>query len=504
MRINKELVLFDHSRISVLRFILYVSLGFASVLIPIVLWRAKLPNISSTYGAEYLIFEIFGFCASIALVVFAYLELRKHKGAALERFLPIILLLAVSFFYLIFIAEYSAKSWDYEALEGAAKALIEGENPYNGLYLYPPLGVQLFSWAYQFVETVASRIQTNASPAEIWYLVFYLYQCGQFFLIQIAFILCYYFARALRLKIVPASVLVTILLLWNNPLFRTLKFNQVNLYILVLFLTAILLLRRHPVLSGFAAALGGHIKLYPLILIFPWAATRKIAAIIGAVIGFLGILLIQTNVGRNWGLWSQFLAFASSPYEKVQFLTITYFRDNSLHSFIYNIFRTLAYIEGSDEPRFRLASAIYFMAALAVIIWFVLRFLSRERAYRVPVEKTEQNNDGLLRDTLRLFGHSMDAMALVLIISPIVWEHQYILAIPLVIWTLSLYGKGKYWQIGIAAFLMFGLPTFDIFPFSYHRIAGLMMLLHYNKPQSRQLKRSGNTLDMKQSTNMSN
>jgi len=43
-------------------------------------------------------------------------------------------------------------------------------------------------------------------------------------------------------------------------------------------------------------------------------------------------------------------------------------------------------------------------------------------------------------------------------------------------------GSKGLWPIGIAAFLMFGLPRFDVMPQSYHRIAGLVLLLHGTPP----------------------
>jgi hypothetical protein len=76
----------------------------------------------------------------------------------------------------------------------------------------------------------------------------------------------------------------------------------------------------------------------------------------------------------------------------------------------------------------------------------------------------------------------MDALALGLMTSPVVWEHHYVLAIPLVIWAFATQGMARPWQVGIGAFLIFAIPTFDVFPLSYHRILGLLFLVHITWP----------------------
>ena len=78
----------------------------------------------------------------------------------------------------------------------------------------------------------------------------------------------------------------------------------------------------------------------------------------------------------------------------------------------------------------------------------------------------------------------MDAVALTLLISPLVWENHYVLAVPLALWAVATRWRDRPWQIGIGVFLMFALPTFDVFPLSYHRIVGLLMLLQLTSPKA--------------------
>ncbi len=115
-----------------------------------------------------------------------------------------------------------------------------------------------------------------------WNLVFYFYECMQFFLLILAYFLCYRFSIENGLKRLPAAVVVSILFVFNNALASTLKYNQVNLWVLNLALLAILLVDRYPVLAGVAVALGGHLKLYPFILLVPWVLTKQWRALASA------------------------------------------------------------------------------------------------------------------------------------------------------------------------------------------------------------------------------
>jgi hypothetical protein len=70
-----------------------------------------------------------------------------------------------------------------------------------------------------------------------------------------------------------------------------------------------------------------------------------------------------------------------------------------------------------------------------------------------------------------------------LLLSPLVWEHHYVIAVPMAIWAIALYGASMPWQIGTAVLLIFVPPTFDVFPFSYHRLAGLLLLVASMRPE---------------------
>lgn len=120
---------------------------------------------------------------------------------------------------------------------------------------------------------------------------------------------------------------------------------------------------------------------------------------------------------------------------------------------------------------------------MAVLLWFCLRFYQRERAYSLTV--SQHDSSFSLQDVqfFRVSGHIVDCAALMLLISPMVWEHHYVIALPLAVWAVAMQGSSRPWPVAIALILMFAIPTFDFFPFSYHRLVGLFILIIVASPR---------------------
>jgi hypothetical protein len=109
---------------------------------------------------------------------------------------------------------------------------------------------------------------------------------------------------------------------------------------------------------------------------------------------------------------------------------------------------------------------VYLVAAAAVAVLLAARVLRRERLAPAGVG-----------ETLRQHGHAADALALGLIAAPIVWEHHYVLALPILAWAAGACAPERRVLLGAAALAMLAVPTFDVFPWSWHRLAGLVALL---------------------------
>jgi hypothetical protein len=204
-----------------------------------------------------------------------------------------------------------------------------------------------------------------------------------------------------------------------------------------------------------------HLKLYPAVLLLPLLANGAWRAALWTAAAALGVVGLQTAFFTDFTPWHQFAEFMARTYPG-EFA----FRNASFHSLAVNVSRFVLGIPPRDVlGEVRLASTLF---SLAMAGWLVLRVAARRRQ---PPAETRLLEDGV------------DALAFSLLISQSVWEHHYVLALPLLIRAVAIHGRDRTLWIALAGFLTFGMPTFDLFPFSYHRAVGLLMLLRITRPR---------------------
>jgi len=443
-------------------------------LLPGVLWAAHLPILGSTGGPRYEVVELFGFTTSLAIIALAWPELRRLRAAGAAELVPVVLPLLAALLFLTHVSEHSVRSPDYRDYERASQAIVAGQDPYQyGRYLYPPLPGQALAGAFGALDRATRLAGKPQSPEVLWDGVFFLTQCAQYFLLLATWFLLYRLGQTLGFDRASAAALVTVLLVVSNPTFRLLKFNQVNLWVVDTLLLGTLWLRARPFAAGLVVALGAHIKLYPALLLAYWAALRRWAAVAGGVVGLALLALATSGGGRDWTVWGQFVRFAPS------FPKGGDFRDNGLHAVVRNLLRFGARIADRNDPwLLTVTGRITAVLTLAVLAWFAWRFVRRERVVRSwPEDAGEQ------AATWRVCGHLADAVGLALLVAPIVWEHHYLLALPLVVFAAAVAGRERPWPVALGWFLMFALPTFDVFPLSWHRLAGLLLMLWVTGPE---------------------
>jgi len=458
--------------------LLYTFVAVVAVVLPLVALAADLPRIGQ-WSSLLTCWRRFALLASLGILAIAYRQIKKLPTKTFWNLLPTLLWVVVSLHFLSLFTQYPTKSSDYGVYEQAAKDVAAGKSPYYfEIFQYPPLMAQVMAGVAQATENVASGLGLDATRLEPWDVVYYLYQCMQFLLIVLLYGLAYLFARSLGLGKAAGAVVVSALLVFNTPLLDILRWNQMDLWMVNTILAAVLVVQNRPYLSGVALALGGHIKLYPLIVLGPWALARRWRTVVGAVVAGGAIVLLQTNFGRSWHLWREFL----SNYGQ-----FSLHRIDPINASVYNLVHTLLYpmwnMSGMDQSTLlTVVSWIIGAVNVALLIWFAVRFFQREKAYQQiaqPGAAPSRNNRPLRS---RLYGHAMDAIALGLLVSPSVWVHHYILALPIVVWLIGTRGSSKPWLVGIAAALMLLLPATGVFPFNYHRVAGLVMALILTPP----------------------
>ena len=440
--------------------ILYAALGLLAVLAPLALAEWAPPFVGMSYSQRSLPFELLGLTGG-ALWLFAAWRAWPRARCGVAPFLEVAAPLLVALHFLVLTSEYAERRFDYDCYEYAGRALLAGQNPYEvGLiYLYPPLTAKAMATAFQVTSAAGGALGWSAARDDVWDRVFYLYQCAQLALAIGAYFLLRRFASVVGLAAVWTPALVGALLLFGNPVFRTLRHGQVNLWILDLSLVSVLAARRLPALSGAALALAGHVKLYPLLLALPMAIRRRWRALAWSV-GFVALIgFALADWGRDLTLWREFADFARREFPGEIAL-----RNTSPHAIAWNATRFL-----TGAPR--AVGALAGFAGAGFAAWYAARAWRRERALR------EMSVAGETVETRAFATHAADALAFSLLVSPSVWEHHYVLALPLALVAVSLRGLERPGLVALGLFLVFGMPTFDLFPLSLHRLAGMLLLL---------------------------
>lgn len=443
------------------RWFAYLGLALLATLTPRFLARLDLPILGRTS------FDLFAGTASLALALIGLYEWRARIRSSWPALAPLLAFLLVAFATLQFITEHSVRDWDYLCYQTAAQDLLAGRNPYQEgnlhSYLYPPLTAQLFAAAWLTLDAGARGLGLHPAPQALWDLLFYFYQCAQLFMVCLLFLLCYRLATRLGLDPALAAAITAALLLVNTPLHRTLKLNQVNLWVLNSVLGAMLLAGARPLAAGLLAAFAGHLKLYPFVLAAPWLLARRWAALCALVAGAALLLLLSTAGGRDWSIWAHWLAFFRA------FPVGTRVRDNSLHSLSWNLLLPLKRLLDLPDPSYAsVVGLLTTILSLAVLGWFIWRVARRQRTDSSPAD-------------LRLLHQSLDLWTATLLLSPVVWEHHYLFALPLVLWAFA-WHRHRPWPVILAAALIFWLPTFHLYLLSYHRLAGLLLLFWLTRP----------------------
>lgn len=454
------------------KFYRFALLYWMAVFAALFLWSRKWEILRAIAIEQEQLFGIFGFCAFCVIVYAAYMDFRSKDRLSLKNMILIGLPILISLFFLALIVELSLKSWDYQQYEAAFKAIVNNDNPYlSTRYLYPPFFADLMVFVYRIGEWLFPLIGLNIRVDSPWTFVFYIHQSALLFFLLFAYYLSLQFAERVGMGQLKGMLFVSALFLFNVPVLRTVIYNQVNFYILVSILVSMLALSQYPLTAGASVALGGLIKLYPFAFVGPLLLTKKWKAVLGIVAGGFLVVMLETNFFRNILLWKEFVKFyLSFPLERES----SWFRNSSPFSFLRSTFE----LTGLPE---KFVSPVFFLVLFAILVWYAIRFLQRERIYAQAVSQSADFAMGI--EMFRNFGHLIDFSVLSLLIAPSAWEHHYVIAIPLVIWAFATRSKDAPWLVMLGLVSIFLLPVFNIFPFSYLRMAGLILLLILVSPQ---------------------
>lgn len=445
-----------------------LALSFGLLLIvPVVLYAidssVDSPWLAYSYIRDSSLFEYFGFVGAVVLLVNIGIVRKQNKfKKEYDKVFQIFFAVFV-FLQLIFFSELSRMGNDYQAYQESVRALLAGQSPYHSSftashpYIYPPLLAQGMAFIYRAVSWIWLHITSQGlKEVDAFSFLFYFFQYLQFCLTILSFTLSYLVARKFRIHPRSAAFLVFILFSVNLPLYRNFSQNQINLWILVGLLLAILWVQKRSFLSGLVIAIGAQLKLYPIIQVLPWILSKKWRAITGLFVTLSGIFLLETSGGKSLALWSDFLFYIQKVEKGVAL------RNNSIYSLSFNLSRL---IFGNRVDPVNISTTILWIILTGLLtVWIFIRMYRRM-----------QLKDACPED--QLIGNMMDAIFLMLFLSPSVWDHHLVAVIPVAIWAISKHPEKLLGSIGLALIFIFFLPTFDVFFFSYSRLAGLVLLL---------------------------
>ena len=351
----------------------------------------------------------------------------------------------IAFLYLNVLRE-RVRYGDIDYYTQAAFALVQN-TPLPDTYFYPPLWATLLSFLTPLGENGILLIAWIANVLSL--LLFYI-------LLQ----------RVLELyQFTPAAAALTstLFILVNMPVIRTFMYVQVNFHVMNFILLSILFYRRDRVfLSALMLALAVHFKASPAVLVLASLPFDK----------------LRTPLEFNWkwllwfavsmiliGLFPAAL-YGIQPYMDFinNFLFINAPHALSMHdsSFDSAIGMALSYVRADFAIVRLLVLLAKGLTALAVIFLCI-----RSRGFF-------SNKEG----KAHLFDSIVPLFVGMTLLSPLVWEHHAMfLTLPFLLLLKKLESPAEWLLYGTVYLLVFLVPTFDYFPWSYGRLLGILILL---------------------------
>jgi hypothetical protein len=238
------------------------------------------------------------------------------------------------------------------------------------------------------------------------------------------------------------------------PVIRTFMYVQVNFHVMNFILLSLLLYRNRPFLSALMLALAIHFKASPAILALAF--------------------LLELN--WKWLLWFALsliliavfplVLYGTGPYLDFinNFLFINAAQGWSLHdsSFDSAIGTALSYVRADFAVVRVLVLAAKALTAMAVIF-----LCFRTRGFFTRGE-----------DRRHLYDAILPLFVGMTLLSPLVWEHHALfLTLPFLLLLKKLESPAEWMLYGAVYLLVFLTPIFDYFPWSYGRLAGILLLL---------------------------
>lgn len=411
------------------------------------------------------VFQIWGWGTTVLLFLWMWCDLWKpqfKQWDVTENTIAVIFPFFVGVFLLNLICQTPFFADDFTYFRVTSEAMMAGGNPYTVAQFpqcFPPPILYIYSGLYEFAHYLLSFAQFEyRTPGAEWAIVFFFTMVLQWASFLCLTLLAVEFCKRLGLGKLESMGLSLLVLFASCPTWSTYHFLQPLPFVVSTILAAILLMDRYPGLAGFVAALGALIKVYPVMFFWPWLMLRRWWAIVVFVV-IVGLVLMLDYMGHRIWFWQEWLNFLFNDPQLTS--GVTAFRNNNIPAVVQNTMMMM------HAPVVWILAVKWTIRA-GIVGWFAWRAWRR---YRLGQD---------------FMGHVIDALAFPLFMSPDVWEHGYMFAIPVwLYWTVFHVRRGRSMVAPMVMFLlMFGLPVMSWFPVSYSRLVGMlvgMWISHPNK-----------------------
>lgn len=334
----------------------------------------------------------------------------------------------------------SHPNFDYQCVQNAAVNIVERKEFYGeatGYVLYPPMYAGSMHAAYKAVGAVAKLFHWHPNMLQAFNVVFYLFQNLQSLAMVGLIWLSYRFTSVCaditdaferkNSKLFAAGISCAVVGM-NWPIYGTIQWNQVNIFVTCLVLFALTFVNTRHIARGFAVAAGIHLKAYPGLLIPAFLLSKDWKAAAYATV-FTAVLAALTTAQFGVGVWQTYFHTAHEFINKIMMNPPTYMVDGSnLWSLVFCTGKTFGTIFGTRQL-FNVAATGQIATALklCICLFFAWRLISRQRA---------QRSAKAVSKTYLLFDNACDFLSVGLLVGPTTLNHHYVLAIPVMLWTI--------------------------------------------------------------------
>lgn len=376
-------------------------------------------------------------CILLWLLVTSILILIKFKKINEVNFIPIICSTVLSLLYLTFLREH-LKFGDISDYLIAVENIINGE-PFHERYLYPPMWASFLTHIFRYLGLAATIF--------VIYIINHLSIIAFFFLASL-------FISKFGVSLNLSSILVFGTMVVNVGITRNIVYCQVNLLLVDLVLASVLLFNKNKFLSSLFYSLGIHLKVAPLFFLPVFLKFKNWKWFLYLLATGMAITLITIytdGISYYYSFIHNLTSWADAPI-----------RSSSIFSFLVNTKR----ITGLNIP--------------VSIVWNSIRLFMAIGVYSITYLVMKQNVFLKIDDNNKNLKAMIPIFFLMIVISPTVWSHHLvILIVPVILLLLHIEKIGELFIFGIAYFLTYLLPIFDVYPFSYLRLIGWLTLLGF-------------------------